>query len=205
MAVSSAFSVAISSSFGLLFAAGLPSAALFGLCFRGRADCRRTVSLGERREQAERPLERGEILAYLLLHRLECGSAEGVGESAAILLLLAGERIEAELEIARHQLLHAVAVKADQLPQETDGQEVRPPAFLLDNDLCQDRMGEVFTGFGIVDDEVALAPNHFGQVLERHIGACVGIVEPAVRVFLDDDRPALLFGVPCHVSIAPTP
>ena len=83
------------------------------------------------------------------------------------MLLLPGERIEAELQIARHQLLHAVAVKADQLPQETDGQEVGAPAFLLDDDLCQDRVGEVFTSLGVVDDEVALASYHFGQVLER--------------------------------------
>ena len=122
-----------------------------------------------------------------------------------ILLLLAGERIEAEFEIARHQLLHAVAVEADQLAQEADRQQVRAPALLLDDDLGQDRMGQVFAGLGVVDDEVALAPDHFGQVLERHIGACIGIVEPAVRVFLDDDRPALLFRVPCHVAIAPTP
>ena len=128
-----------------------------------------------------------------------------MGEAAAILLLLAGERIEAEFEIARHELLHAVAIKADELTQEADGEKIGSPAFLLDDNLGQDRMGQVFAGLGVIDDEVALGPHHFGQVLERHIGACVGIVEPAVGVFLDDDRPALLLRVPCHVSIAPTP
>jgi hypothetical protein len=62
-------------------------------------------------------------------------------------------------------------------------------------------MGEIFAGLGIVDDEVSFSPHHFGEVLKRHIGAGVGIVEPAVGVFLDDDRPALLVRVPCHVSL----
>src|SRR5581483_9389464 len=157
-------------------------------------------ALGKGREQAERLLEGGEVLAHLLLHRLEGGGAEGVRESPAVLLLLAGERIEAELEIARHELLHRVAVEANQLPQEADRQQIRAPAFLLDDDLREDRMGEVFAGLRVVDDKVSLAAHHFGEVLERHIGARVGIIEPAVGVFLDDDRPALLLRVPCHVS-----
>src|SRR4030095_6754984 len=66
-------------------------------------------------------------------------------------------------------------------------------------------MGQVFAGLSVVNDKVSLGPDDFRQVLECHIRACVGIVEPAVGVFLDDDRPALLFGSPCHVSIAPTP
>src|SRR5687767_3567277 len=69
----------------------------------------------ERAEQAKSLLEGREILAHLLLHRVECRGAEGVGESAAILLLLAGQRIEAEFEVARHEPLHAVAVEADEL------------------------------------------------------------------------------------------
>ena len=80
------------------------------------------------------------------------------------------------------------------------GRRFGAPAFLLDDDLGQDRIGQVFAGLGVVDHEVALCPHHFGRFLERHIGACVGIVEPAVGVFLDDDRPALLLPVPCHVS-----
>src|SRR4030095_14361984 len=66
-------------------------------------------------------------------------------------------------------------------------------------------MGQVFAGLSVVNDKVSLGTDPFRQVLELHIRACVGIVEPAVGVFLDDDRPALVFGIPCHVSIAPTP
>src|SRR5680860_1673066 len=66
-------------------------------------------------------------------------------------------------------------------------------------------MGEVFAGLRVVDDEVPLGPHHFGEVLKGHIGTCVGIIEPAVRVFLDNDRPALLVRVPSQLSFAPEP
>ena len=136
MTVSSALSVAISSSLGLLFGLLVSSrsdVAAAGVLRAVAGVCRR-----ERAEQAERALERGEVLAHLLLHRLERRGAEGVGESPPILLLLAGERIEAEFEIARHQPLHAVAIEADQLTQEADGEQIGAPAFLLDDDLGKD-------------------------------------------------------------------
>ena len=68
------------------------------------------------------------------------------------------------------------------------------------DDLGQNGVGKVFARLGVVDDEVSFGPDHFGEVLEGHIGACVGIVEPAVRVFLDYDRAVLLVGIQCHVS-----
>src|SRR5512146_2271960 len=110
---------------------------------------------GERAEQAERALEGCKVLAHLLLHRLEGRRAEGMGESPAVLLLLAGERVEAEFEIARHQPLHAVAIEADQLAQEADGKQVRASALLLDDDLREHRMGEIFPSLRVVDDEVS--------------------------------------------------
>jgi len=79
--------------------------------------------------------------------------------------------------------------------------EIRSSAFLLDDDLGQHRVRKIFAGLGIIDDEVPLRPHHFGEVFKRHIGARVGVIEPAVRVFLDDDRAALLVGIPCHVSL----
>ena len=90
-----------------------------------------------------------------------------------VLLLLTGERVEAEFEIARHELLHAVAVEADELAQEPDGKEVGAAAFLFDDNLGQDRVGQVFAGLGVVNDKVSLGPDHLSQVLERHIRACV--------------------------------
>ena len=83
MAVSSAFSVAISSSLGLLFAAGLVSPFSAASASAGVPIAVDPSGLVNGREQPERPLEGGEILAHLLLHRLEGGGAEGVGESAA--------------------------------------------------------------------------------------------------------------------------
>src|SRR5262245_41756324 len=94
-----------------------------GLCAGLLGSRRRSVVIlalarpgaGERAEQAKRALEGCKVLAHLLLHGLEGRRPEGMGETAPILLLLAGERIEAEFKIARHQPLHAVAIEADQL------------------------------------------------------------------------------------------
>jgi hypothetical protein len=38
-----------------------------------------------------------------------------------------------------------------------------------------------------VDDEVLAVLDHHRQVVERDIGACAGVVEAPVGVFLDDD------------------
>ena len=54
---------------------------------------------------------------------------------------------------------------------------------------------------GVIDDEVLFGPHHFGEILQGHIGTRVGIVEPAVRVLLDDDRAVFLVGIPCHVPL----
>src|SRR6516162_6464144 len=105
----------------------------------------------ERAEQAKRALESGKVLTHLLLHGLKGRRAERMGETAAILLLLPGKRIEAKLKIARHQPLHAVAIEADQLTQEPDGKEIRSSAFLLDDDLGQHRVRKIFAGLGIID------------------------------------------------------
>src|SRR5262245_16200964 len=116
---------------GDLVLAGLGArGASFGLLRLRRALAFAGLVRAERAEHAERALEGVEVLAHLLLHRLEGRRAEGMGKSPPVLLLLAGERIETEFEIARHQLLHAVAVEADELAQETDGKEVGAAALL---------------------------------------------------------------------------
>ncbi len=50
------------------------------------------------------------------------------------------------------------------------------------------RVGQVVAGLGVVDDEVLVVANHLGQIVQRHVGAGLGIVETPVRVLLDDDR-----------------
>ena len=76
------------------------------------------------------------------------------------------------------------------------GSSVCPPdaTFLLDDNLCQHRMGQVVAGFGIKHNEVALGADHLSQVVESDVGAGLGVVESPVRVFLDDDRIFLVRG-----------
>src|SRR6476646_8762207 len=134
----------------LVFAAGRLRG-LFETCYRGMVVLGLTgTSARKRAEQAKRALEGCKVLAHLLLHGFESRRTKSMGKTAAILLLLTGERIEAEFEVARHQSLHAVAIKADELAQEANGKQVRAPAFLLNDDLGQHRMGQIFAGFGII-------------------------------------------------------
>ena len=61
-------------------------------------------------------------------------------------------------------------------------------ALLLEDDLGQDRAGDVLAGLGVIDDEVGALLHHFGEIVEGDIGAGRGVVEAPVGVFLDDDR-----------------
>jgi len=109
------------------------------------------------------------------------------GELAAHPLLLLGEGRQRQLQIAGQEGLHGIAVEADQLAQELDGQQVLALAALfLDDDLGEDRARDVLVGLGVIDHEVDVLLHHLRQVLERHVGAGSRVVEPAVRVFLDD-------------------
>ena len=80
------------------------------------------------------------------------------------------------------------AIEADELAQEADRQQVLALAFLLDDDLGQDRAGQVLPGLGVVHHEFVAGLHHLGEVVERHVGAGRGVVEAPVGVFLDDDR-----------------
>ena len=67
----------------------------------------------------------------MLLQRRKGRHAEGGGELLAKFLLLARQRIDGLLEIARNHHLHAVAVEPDQLPQKGGRQQVLPGLVLL--------------------------------------------------------------------------
>ena len=60
--------------------------------------------------------------------------------------------------------------------------------FLLDDYLRQHGVGEVVAGLGIVNDEIAIAAHHRGEIVERDVGARLGVVEPPVGVLLYDNR-----------------
>ena len=49
-------------------------------------------------------------------------------------------------------------------------------------------MGEVVAGLGVVNDEIPIAAHHRRQIIERDVGARLGIIETPVGVLLDDNR-----------------
>ena len=71
---------------------------------------------------------------------------EAAQQLVAEVLLLAGELFKGHFKIARNQGLHLIAVKANELAQEFYRQQILPFAFFLEDNLGQDRAGDVFTG-----------------------------------------------------------
>src|ERR1700732_595189 len=76
----------------------------------------------ERLEHRERLLEQFHVAANMFFERRERRARERVGQLLAEFFLLAGQRVDRLLEIFRHHHLHAVAVEADQLPEESGRQ-----------------------------------------------------------------------------------
>src|SRR5215471_3481137 len=58
----------------------------------------------------------------------------------------------------------------------------------LADDLPKDRRRDVLAGLGVADSEVVVILYHQGEVVEGHVDARVGAVEPLVSVLLDEDR-----------------
>ena len=168
---------------------------LVDLFLAGAAGSRRFARLGrlplasrERGEHGEGALEHFQVPARLVLQRAERSAAEGLGDVLSELLLLTGERFERNLQVTRDQHLHAVAVEADELAQEIDRQQTLPfLVLLLEDDLRQNRAGDVLAALGVVDHEILARFHHGGEIFERHIGAGAGIIEAPVGIFLDRD------------------
>ena len=78
---------------------------------------------GEGGEHGKSALEQSHVLPRLLLHRLESGGAEGIGELPSIFFLLARQRLKAEFEIFGHELLDRMAVEPDKLAQKPNWEE----------------------------------------------------------------------------------
>ncbi len=117
--------------------------------------CRRRLGRTRRhiarigRQHLQRALEQRHVLLAHLIELAERKDAEGGPQRVAHLLLIAREGDHRLLQVARHEKLHAVAVKPDQLPQKADRQQVLPFLLLLDDDLGQHRAGDVLARLGV--------------------------------------------------------
>ena len=63
---------------------------------------------------------------------------------------------------------------------------------LLGDDLQQDAARNVFLGLLVDDDELHLVQHQAADVGQRDVAALNGVIQPAVRIFLDDSRLAHL-------------
>src|SRR5262249_2964434 len=143
----------------------------------------------ERDEFREGLLEQLHVAADLLFKRGKRGAAQRAGNLLAEFFLLLRQRRDRLLEIFRHHHLHAVAVEADQLAQERGRQQVLPRlVLLLEDDLRQHASRNVFAGLGVVDEKILAFLYHRREILERHVGARTGIIQPPVGVLLDGGR-----------------
>lgn len=67
------------------------------------------------------------------------------------------------------------------------GSRFSPLALFLEDDLREHRAGDVLARLGVPNDELLALLHHLTEMVERHIARCRGIVEPPVRIFLDND------------------
>src|ERR1700731_3972752 len=99
---------------------------LLGGCFGGLLR-RCLVRLCERTEHRKSMLKQSHVLTRLFLDRFKNWCRQRVAKVLSDFLaefrLLAGESADGEFEIARHQHLHAVAIKSDELAQKRNRQE----------------------------------------------------------------------------------
>ena len=98
------------------------------------------------------------------------------------------------LKIFGDHPLQAVAVKANQLAQEIDREEILLPrlVFFFDDNLGQNRARDVVAALGVIDIELRAFLDHKGQVLQRDIGAGRRIVQAAIGIFLDGNGLVLI-------------
>jgi len=143
----------------------------------------------ERAEHAHGAFEQRNVLFAHLLKPAEGKHAPERGlEIILHLVLVTRERLHRVFQVARNQPLHIVAIEADQLAQERDGQQVLPLRFLFHDDLRQHRTGDVIPGLRVIDHEIRPVLHHLAKMVQGHIAARRGVVQPTVGVLLDGDR-----------------
>ena len=165
---------------------------------------------GEWREHRQSLIERREILLRQFLHGGERAGGERLRTKHATCgfahrRLLARKAVDREFQIARQDRLHAVAIEADQLAQERRRQQRLPlNSLLLENDLGEDRTGDVVVGLGVVNDEIFAGFHHFRQIGQRHIRARRCIIQTSIGVLLDCNRSGISHEVDAGPRVTPT-
>src|SRR4051794_16174200 len=93
----------------------------------------------ERRQHARRcALQDRQVLAHQVLELHIWEEWEGFLYIASHLVLMPGETLHRQLEIVGQEHAQAVVIKADELTQETDREQIAPLAVLLEYNLGED-------------------------------------------------------------------
>ena len=134
----------------------------FGAALRFARPWRRGA---EGREHRHGIFEHLQVLAGQVFHHL-IAAAQASAMRSRIGALVLGEAVHAHVQIAGHESLQAVAIEADQLAQELDRQQRLALGLFLENDLGQDRAGDVLAGARILHFEFGAFLHHRGQVIQ---------------------------------------
>ena len=94
--------------------------------------------------------------------------------------------LQDRLQVAVEKVVEHVVAVSDDHVQHRNGQQQVPALCLLQDDLRQDKGGDVFLGLGVQDLNPAPLADHLRYLLQGHIGAFFGVVEPPVGVLLEN-------------------
>ena len=143
----------------------------------------------ERGKKPHRTIEHLQILPRQLFEiAIAKFAAERIGELFPHLVLVLRKTLHRHFQIGRNECLQAVAIEADQLPQEADWKQVLSLIFLLEYDLSENLSGDVLSGPRIADLEFGAFLHHIAELFERDVGRRTGVVESAIGIFFYDDR-----------------
>jgi hypothetical protein len=154
--------------------------------------------MSERHPHAHGVAEHLHVATGMFFNETQRISLEGTLHLVTQFLAVARERGERAFQVAGQHGLHGISIEADQLTEESGGQQMLAAAFLLEDNLAEDSAGNVVAGLGICHDEVFAALHHAREVVQRHIGRRARVIEATVGVLLDDRR----FGVRHPGSLA---
>ena len=122
------------------------------------------VIAGEKPENERFP---GAVETWSIEAMMQDGKA--LLERFADIGLVLAKIVHAGFEIRRHEVLHRIAIHADQLTQKAHGKHVVAIGLFIHDDLRQDGMRDILARLRIKNLEVDVFANHSGQVFKRDI------------------------------------
>jgi hypothetical protein len=95
------------------------------------------------------------------------------------------EGLDVLLEVRTHHPLHRVAVEADDLRQHLGAEHRHSAGFLFEDDLQQDLARQILARLRVDHLKFLLFEHELLDVGQRDVGAGLRVVQPAVRILLD--------------------